>query len=150
LIPLGTVFSLPVPPRTLDRVSAGARERLIELTAELPGAEWEASGRHLTLRVRGRTFAYLLDDHQGDGILGVVGKAAPGEAEALIAGDPERYYPPAYLHHRGWIGLRLDREPVDWEEVAGLVTDSYLLVAPKRLAREAIERSGSSPGDGGR
>jgi predicted DNA-binding protein (MmcQ/YjbR family) len=131
-------------------VSADARERLVELTADLPGAEWEASGRHVTFRVRGRTFAYLLDDHQGDGILGVVGKAAPGEAEALIAGDPERYYPPAYLHHRGWIGLRLDREPVDWEEVAGLVTDSYLLVAPKRLAREAVEKSGSSPADGSR
>jgi predicted DNA-binding protein (MmcQ/YjbR family) len=127
-----------------------SRRRLETIAAELPEAEWEASGRHVTFRVRGRTFAYLLDDHQGDGILGVVGKAAPGEAEALIAGDPERYYPPAYLHHRGWIGLRLDREPVDWEEVAGLVTDSYLLVAPKKLAREAVERSGSSPRDGGR
>jgi predicted DNA-binding protein (MmcQ/YjbR family) len=126
-------------------MSHPAREQLGAICAELPGAEWEASGRHVTFRVRGRTSAYLLDDHQGDGILGVVGKAAPGEASALIAGDPERYYPPAYLHHRGWIGLRLDREPVDWEEVAGLVTDSYLLVAPRRLAREAIERSRSSP-----
>ncbi len=121
-------------------VSAGERERLIELTADLPEAEWEASGRHVTFRVRGRTFAYLLDDHQGDGILGVVGKAAPGEAEALIAGQPERYYAPAYLGARGWLGLRLDVEPVDWEEVAGLVSDSYLLVAPKRLAATLQQR----------
>jgi predicted DNA-binding protein (MmcQ/YjbR family) len=133
-------MSAPAPP--LGRLTA--------ICEELPEAESEASGRHLTFRVRGRTFAYLLDDHHGDGILGVVGKAAPGEAEALIAGDPERYYPPAYLHHRGWVGLRLDREPVDWEEVAGLVTDSYLLVAPKKLAREAVDNAGSSPGDGGR
>jgi predicted DNA-binding protein (MmcQ/YjbR family) len=131
-------------------MSDEGRRRLEEISATLPEAESEASGRHVTFRVRGRTFAYLLDDHQGDGILGVVAKAAPGEAAALIAGDPDRYYPPAYLHHRGWIGLRLDREPVDWEEVAGLVSDSYLLVAPKRLAEEAIRRSASSPRDGGR
>ncbi len=122
-------------------------QRVSEICAELPEATREVSGRHGVFKVRGRTFAYFLDDHHGDGIVGVVGKAAPGEAEALIAGDPERYYPPAYLHHRGWIGLRLDREPVDWEEVAGLVSDSYLLVAPKRLAREAIEKAGSSPRD---
>jgi predicted DNA-binding protein (MmcQ/YjbR family) len=120
-------------------MAPGPFERMVEICTPLPGAEWERSGRHATFRVRERTFAYLLDDHQGDGILGVVGKAAPGEAESLIAGQPERYYPPAYLWHRGWLGLRIDVEPVDWEEVAGLVTDSYLLVAPKRLAAQAIE-----------
>ena len=119
--------------------------RMVETCESLPESAWERSGRHVTFRVRKRTFAYLLDDHQGDGIVGVVVKAAPGEAEALIAGRPERYYAPAYLGPRGWVGVRVDVEPVDWEEVAGLVTDSYLLVAPKRLAREAITESGSSP-----
>lgn len=120
-------------------------DRMVEICETLPEAAWERSGRHVTFRVRKRTFAYLLDDHQGDGILGVVAKAAPGEAEALIAGEPERYYSPAYLGARGWIGLRIDVEPVDWEDVAGVVTDSYLLVAPKRLAQQAIAgRRGSS------
>ena len=32
------------------------------------------------------------------------------------------------------ISLRLDVGPNDWNEVRGLVTDSYLLTAPKRLA----------------
>ena len=125
-------------------------ERMLATCAGLPEADWERSGRHVTFRVRERTFAYLLDDHQGDGILGVVAKAAPGEAEALIAGQPQRYYAPAYLGPRGWIGLRLDVEPVDWEEVAGLVSDSYLMVAPKRLAAQAIERSRSRLPDGSR
>lgn len=110
------------------------RERLIAMGRALPEAEVEPSGRHLTMRVRGRTFAYLLDDHRGDeGILGVVAKAGPGEAEDLIAAHPERYYRPAYLGHRGWVGLRLDAGPVDWAEVDGLITDGYLRVAPKRL-----------------
>jgi hypothetical protein len=107
----------------------------------LPEAEVEASGRHLTMRVRGRTFAYLLDDHRGDeGILGVVAKAGPGEAGDLIAARPERYYRPAYLGHRGWVGLRLGTGPIDWGDVEDLVTDSYLRVAPKRLGALLAER----------
>ena len=127
-----------------------AQHRLAAVAASLPEAEWKEWGRHVQYRVRGKTFAYLLDDHHGDGILGVVAKAAPGEARGLSEGDPERYYAPAYLHHHGWVGMRLDREPVDWEEVAGLVTDSYALVAPKRLVRQASEKSASSPGGGRR
>jgi hypothetical protein len=63
-----------------------------------------------------------------------VWKGAAGQLEALVDADPARFYRPAYLHHRGWIGLRLDRGAIDWDEVADFVTDGYLLVAPKRLA----------------
>ncbi len=52
-------------------------------------------GGHANFRVRKRTFAYYLDDHHGDGVIGVVGKARPGENEALIASNPERFYMPA-------------------------------------------------------
>jgi predicted DNA-binding protein (MmcQ/YjbR family) len=37
------------------------------------------------------------------------------------------------MHHHGWVGLRLDRASVDWQEVEEIVVESYLLVAPKRL-----------------
>jgi hypothetical protein len=84
--------------------------------------------------VRGRTFAYYLVDHRGnEGIEGVVCKVARGRNEALIAEDPGRFYRAAYMHHHGWVGLRLDLESVDWHEVEGLVVEGYLLVAPKRL-----------------
>jgi predicted DNA-binding protein (MmcQ/YjbR family) len=39
---------------------------------------------------------------------------------------------PPYVGPSGWIGVWLDRQ-VDWPELAGLVQDSYRLVAPKRL-----------------
>jgi hypothetical protein len=85
--------------------------------------------------VRGRTFAYYLDNHRGDeGIVGLVCKVRPGENEALIEEDPERFYRPAYMAHHGWVGLRLDRPSVDWAEVEDMAVESYLLVAPKRLA----------------
>ena len=111
---------------SLDRVSG--------ICAELPEAERELSGRHAVFRVRKRTFAYYLDDHHGDGIVGVVFKT-PGN-EGLIAASPERFYMPSYIGHRGWVGLRLDVGTVDWTEVADFVTDSYLAVAPKRLAAQ--------------
>jgi predicted DNA-binding protein (MmcQ/YjbR family) len=106
----------------------------------LPEAEREMSGRHAGFRVRGRTFAYYLVDHRGDeGIEGLVCKVRPGENDALIAEDPERFYRPAYMHHHGWVGLRLDRPSVDWAEVEDMAVESYLLVAPKRLAATVRE-----------
>ena len=109
--------------------------RLAEICSALQAVATTRSGRHATFRVRGRTVAYFLDDHRGDeGIVGVVCKAAPGWADALFESEPGRFYRPAYLGHRGWVGLRLDVPGVDWAEVEDLVTESYLLVAPKRLA----------------
>jgi hypothetical protein len=120
-------------------VAAAAEDpRLVRLTAicdALPEATRDYNGRHATFRVRQRTFAYFLDNHRGDeGIVGVACKAHPGENEALVAADPDRYYIPAYVGPRGWVGLRLDTSTVDWQEVAELVTESFALTAPKRLA----------------
>jgi hypothetical protein len=121
-------------------VSGSSREdprlrRLAGICANLPETTREDSGRHVTFRIRKRTFAYFLDDHRGnEGIVGLACKAPGGWSEALIEAQPERFYKPAYLHHRGWIGVRLDTDDVDWEEVAEFVTESYVLTAPKRLA----------------
>ena len=46
---------------------------------------------HAQFRVRKRTFAYFLDDHHGDGIVGVTCKA-PGSAAGLIDANPDRFY----------------------------------------------------------
>ena len=46
--------------------------------------------------------------------------------------EPDRFYVPAYVGHRGWLGMRLDRNP-DWAEVAAVLTEAYRTVAPKKL-----------------
>jgi predicted DNA-binding protein (MmcQ/YjbR family) len=121
-----------------DRPSVSEDRRLTRLTEiclALPQATREYNGQHATFRVRDKTFAYYLDNHRGDeGIVGVVCKAPWGENDALVSPDPNRFYKPAYVGPRGWVGLRLDTGEVDWTEVADLVADSYVLVAPKRLA----------------
>jgi hypothetical protein len=108
--------------------------RLTEICRALPECEREYTGQHAIFRVRSRTFAYFLDDHHGDGVVALSGKAPAGVNEALAESEPERFYVPSYTGPRGWVALRLDRGEPDWEEVAAFVAESYLLVAPKRLA----------------
>ena len=60
--------------------------------------------------------------------------------------ETERFYLPAYIGPRGWFGLRLDRDGVDWGEVQNIVELSYCLVAPKTLAR-AMGMAKTKPGE---
>lgn len=99
-------------------------------TSQRPGGE---GGRHIGYGVRAKTFAYFTEDHHGDGRLALILKAPPGEQLVLTASEPERFFVPPYLGHRGWIGLWLDRQGIDWEEVREFLTDAYRLTAPKRL-----------------
>jgi predicted DNA-binding protein (MmcQ/YjbR family) len=108
--------------------------RLTKICLALPEPSRERSGSHATFRVRKKVFAYYLDNHHGDAIVSVCFKAVPGENAEMAALDPTRFYLPAYIGPRGWVGLRLDLGEVDWEEVADFVVDSYRLVAPQRLA----------------
>jgi hypothetical protein len=113
------------------------RERLTKLCTSLPEAEAEGGGhQHVGFQVRGRRFAWFLDDHHGDGRLALNCKGAPGESARLAERHPERFFVPAYLGARGWIGLWLDTPKPDWEEVERLVVEAYRLVAPKRLVAQ--------------
>ena len=117
--------------------SADARARMQAICRRLPEAQAKAAGeQHLACTVRGRTFAYLLDDHHGEGRLAINVKVAPGRNTVLAADDPQRFFIPAYVGPRGWAGMFLDTGAVDWDLVDELVGDSFRLVAPKRLVRE--------------
>ena len=53
-----------------------------------------------------------------------------GELAGLDA--DERFFVPAYYGPSGWRAVDLDRDDVDWDEVAELVDASYRTVANKR------------------
>lgn len=119
--------------------SAGEDPRLKKLSVlclALPEAERNLRGDHADFRVRGKVFAYFLDDHHGDGIVSVCCKSALGENVDRSLREPERFYLPAYIGSRGWFGLRLDRGAINWHEVGDIVRASYCLAAPKTLARQ--------------
>jgi hypothetical protein len=116
---------------------ATVRERLRSLCTSLPEVEVETSGEpQLGFAVRGRRFAWFLDDHHGDGRLALNCKGAPGTSARLAEQHPERFFVPPYLGPRGWIGLWLDTPEPDWNEVEGLVVEAYRLAAPKRLVAQ--------------
>ena len=109
--------------------------RLTEIALALPETTRQVYGSHAQFLVRKKTFAYFLDNHHGDGIVGVTCKVMPGENNALVAAQPRRFYLPAYLAWRGWVALRLDTGRINWNEARDLLVGSYLLLAPKNLAR---------------
>ena len=112
------------------------RERVTAICRALPGVENEDNGDHGIYRVRGKVFAYFLDDHHGDGIVSVCVKSQRGENVDRARLDPERFYLPAYIGPRGWFGMRLDRGRVVWREVEEIVERSYRLTAPKTLLKK--------------
>jgi len=108
--------------------------RIVRICLALPETQCDRKGDHASFTVRKKVFAYYLANHHGDGIVSICAKVLPGDNAALIAAEPTRFYSPAYIGPRGWVGLRLDVGPIDWDEVRELVTGSYLLTAPQRLA----------------
>ena len=86
---------------------APVREHLLSI----PGVTERLShGSPAFFAPKGKGFCNFLDDHHGDGRVALWLAAPPGEQEALVAADPEVYFRPPYVGHRGWLGVRLDRD----------------------------------------
>ncbi len=109
--------------------------RFTKICLGFPQAQRQVQGSHAGFTVKKKTFAYFVNDHHGDGIVGVWCKVLPGDNASLIAASPKRFYMPAYVGPRGWVGLRLDGKRIDWDEVEELARGSYQLVAGKRRAK---------------
>jgi hypothetical protein len=115
---------LDVPVEILQRVRVAC--------AHLPEAYEQQAFAGVRWRIRDSTLAHLVTRQSPQGpVTYVTFHAAGEELEALPAmGDP--FYP-------GWgaglIALVLrDDGTTDWTEVKELLTDSYFLVAPKKLS----------------
>lgn len=79
-----------------------------------------------------KTFVMFMDDHHGDGHLGIWCAAPPGVQAQLVDDEPDRFYRPPYVGGRGWIGVDVRTDP-DWDEIAEICTEAYRQVAPKKL-----------------
>jgi predicted DNA-binding protein (MmcQ/YjbR family) len=66
--------------------------------------------------------------------------AHDGVQESRLAEDPDRFFRPPYVGHRGWLGVYVDG-PVDWADVEDLVEEAYRIVAPARLAASLDDES---------
>ncbi|MEW1846896.1 MmcQ/YjbR family DNA-binding protein [Nonomuraea angiospora] len=109
-----------------------ALERLRALCLALPEVTERLSHGEPTWFVRGKKTFVMFADHHHDDRLAFWCAAPPGAQGELVAEDPERFFRPPYVGHRGWLGVYLDVE-VDWAEVTEIVADAYRQIAPKSL-----------------
>jgi len=94
----------------------------------LPEAVEQETWGHPTFRVRKKMFATLA----ADGSTATV-KATREEQAALVQGDPETFFVPAYVGRHGWIGFHVAL--AEAEELVELVTEAWRMTAPKRVVR---------------
>jgi predicted DNA-binding protein (MmcQ/YjbR family) len=118
-------------PRYLDDVPEEVEVDLRERCLALPDAYEQQAWRGTRWMVRKKTFAHVLgvqhDENEPDIVLSI--RSAGEELEILRhTGHP--------FFALGWgydaIGMVLD-DDTDWDEVRELVTESYCIVAPKKL-----------------
>jgi hypothetical protein len=114
-------------------------EALRQICLGLPEVSERLSHGEPTWFVRDKkTFVTFADQHHDDRL--AFWCAAPaGAQQVLVGAEPERFFVPPYVGHRGWLGVYLD-VPVDWDEVRDLVTDAYREVAPKALLLQLDSR----------
>jgi hypothetical protein len=107
-------------------------ERLRRICLALPEVTERLSHGEPTFFVRDRkTFVSFADRHHDDRV--AFWCAAPdGFQRMLVEAEPHRFFVPAYVGHRGWLGVYLD-VPVDWDEIRTIVEGAYRAVAPPGL-----------------
>ena len=117
-----------------DALAADSIARIRTICTALPECTVEGSQHH-KLSVRAKTMGWHTVDHHGDGRVSLSVKAVRGENRALAEAEPDRYFMPPYVAQHGYVGIYLDTDDVDWDEVAEFVVDAYRLVAPKSLVK---------------
>ena len=113
---------------------AAELERLRKIVLAIPGAFEKLSHGEPTWFTgpKGKVFAMFDNHHHGGEHISVYFAATIDAQEMLVAEDPDRYWVPPYVGHKGWIAVILDTKP-DWKAVAKLAQEAFALVsAPKR------------------
>ncbi len=117
-------------------------QRLAEICLALPETEQRISHGEPCWFIRGKKqFVSFDDHHHGADWISFWCAAPEGSQRTLVESDPETFFVPPYVGHRGWLGVRLDGDP-DWEEIEEIVIEAYLTVAPKTLAAQVLKESG--------
>ena len=119
--------------------SAWIEAQVDALAAELPevgrktshgSPGWSVGGE------KGKLFAIIADRHHGEEAVGLLVKASgPDEMTGLIEAQPDIYYWPKYYGASGWLGVKLNRRDVDWDQVREWLERSWRACAPPRLTK---------------
>jgi hypothetical protein len=84
--------------------------------------------------IRDKTcFVMFLDDHHDDGHLAIWCAAPDGVQTEMVETEPERFFRPPYVGHRGWLGVEL--AAVSTAELTAICREAFLAVAPPTVRR---------------
>ncbi|MBJ8337789.1 MmcQ/YjbR family DNA-binding protein [Antrihabitans sp. YC3-6] len=110
-------------------------ERLRDILGRFPSCEEESAWVGIRWRVGSSTVAHVFGGE--DQLFRILFRSEPSEVLAF-----ENLGPPYFKTEWGTntVGLIIDDE-TDWDELTEMLTDSYCLQAPARLA-EQVERPG--------
>jgi hypothetical protein len=109
--------------------------RLRALCLAMPEATERLSHGEPTWFVRDKKVFVSYADHHHNDRLGFWCAAPDGVQALLVEDEPELFFRPPYVGHRGWLGVYLDVE-VDWDRIGEIVEDAYRMIAPKSLVAE--------------
>jgi hypothetical protein len=116
-------------------------ERLRALCLAMPETTERPSHGEPTWFVRDKKAFVMFADRHHDDRVAFWCAAAQGAQESLVETDPDHFFRPPYVGHRGWLGVYLDVDHVDWDHLADLVEDAYRQVAPKSLIARPRNRT---------
>jgi predicted DNA-binding protein (MmcQ/YjbR family) len=117
----------PLHRRAHQKVLRRVREFCL---AKPQTAEKQSRGHIPVITVGGKNFCIFW---RADGRPNVCFSTPPGMQQVLVREDPERYFVPAYMGVRGWVGIRLDVD-VDWAALENVANESYSFAAPQPKA----------------
>jgi hypothetical protein len=84
--------------------------------------------------IRGKAcFVMFLDDHHDDGRLAIWCAAPDGVQAEMTETEPERFFRPPYVGHRGWLGVMLAE--VSDAELTAICREAFCTVAPPTVRR---------------
>lgn len=112
-------------------------EKIRKMALSWPDVEERDSHGSPGFFVKKRTFMYFVDNHHGDGNVGLWCNASEGGQEVLVGSDPEHFFIPPYVGCRGWVGVRVGGLP--WGLISDVVKDAY--AATSRAAASRRKKS---------
>jgi hypothetical protein len=118
--------------------------RVRRLCNELPETFEKLSHGEPTFFVRKKVFAMFSNNHHDDGHVAVLLPAAIGIQAKLIEASPEKFYRPAYVGVRGWVGIELSQ--ITDEELRLHIREAWKLIAPQKL-QDTFQPSTSDAGE---
>jgi hypothetical protein len=113
--------------------NAAVVERLRGICIGLPEVTERLSHGEPTWFIRDKKTFVTTSDHHHDDRFGFWCAAPPGVQQELVEQEPDRFFRPPYVGHRGWLGVWLDVPDLDWAEIEAIVRDAYRCIAPPKL-----------------